>query len=118
MIEGDRRAAAGTADTGQGTTGRPEPSATARSPQPRKWVRVLVAFIERGPRGWNRFEAARELRDHVLPTTVSQLERRGIKIVRRDETVPGAFGPIRCCRYWLAEDSVPRARDLLQEPIP
>jgi hypothetical protein len=55
------------------------------SPTPRKWQRV----------------------------TISQLEQRGLMIDRREETVPGTFGPVHCCRYWLADDSRERARELL-----
>jgi hypothetical protein len=84
----------------------PKPSAT-----PRKWQRVLRALLD--GRTLNRFQAARELRDWCLNTTVSQLEQRGLKIDRRDETVPGAFGPVHCCRYRLADDSRERARQLL-----
>lgn len=56
---------------------------------------------------------ARELRDWCLNTTVSQLERRGVTILRRDETVPGAFGDVRCSRYSLAPQSARRAAELL-----
>lgn len=98
----------------KGQQGHEEPTATGgATQQPRKWQRVLQAFLDRGARGWNRFEAARELRDHVLPTTVSQLEQRGLRIARRDEDVPGHYGPVRCARYWLAPESEARARDLL-----
>ncbi len=76
---------------------KPERSAT-----PRKWQRVLHAFVD--GRSLNRFEAARELRDWCLNTTVSQLEQRGVVILRRDETVPGAFGTVHCCRYWISPD--------------
>ena len=101
-------------DRGHGTADRKtEHTATARSAQPRKWQRVLLAFLDRGQQGWNRFESARELRDHVLPTTVSQLEQRGIKILRRDETLPGYYGPVTCSRYWLDPASVARARELI-----
>jgi len=60
-----------------------------------------------------RFEAERELRDHVLSTTVSQLADRGVRILRREETVPGAFGDVRCMRYAIAAESIERARELL-----
>lgn len=90
-----------------------ERSATARATQPpRKWARILRAFLE--GRRLNRFDAYRELRDSCLNTTVSQLERRGLMIQRKDETVPGAYGPVHCCRYWLAPESIERARELLQ----
>lgn len=98
-------AAGSTADTGIGSK-RINDSAT-----PRKWQRVLRAFTD--GRTLNRFEAARELRDWCLNTTVSQLEARGVTIHRRDETVPGHYGDVRCCRYWLALESVQCAQGLL-----
>ncbi len=92
-------------------TGGIEMQQGKRSATPRKWQRVLRAFLD--GRSLNRFEATRELRDWCLNTTVSQLEGRGIKINRVDETVPGAFGPVRCCRYRLALESRERAAELL-----
>lgn len=88
-------------------------NATTPAAQPRKWQRVLRAFLDRGERGWNRFECARDVRDWCLPTTVSQLEARGVKILRRDETLAGHYGPVTCSRYWLAPESIERARELL-----
>ena len=89
-----------------------QPSATARAMQPpRKWARILRAFLE--GRRLNRFDAYRELRDSCLNTTVSQLERRGLMIQRKDETVAGTYGPVHCCRYWMAPESVTRAHELL-----
>lgn len=78
----------------------PRVDATAR---PRKWARVLQAFVD--GRTLNRFEAAHDLRDHIIPTTVSQLEQRGVTILRRNEVLPGAFGPVHCKRFWLAAAS-------------
>src|SRR5258705_493757 len=107
-------AAAAAADPGRGdkTGVQIERSATARAVQPpRKWARILRALLD--GRRLNRFEAARELRDWCLNTTVSQLERRGLRILRKDEVVPGAFGPVHCCRYWLAPESTARAHELL-----
>ena len=69
-----------------------------------------------GGRTLNRFEAAREFRDSCLNTTISQLEKRGLTIHRKNETVPGAFGPVHCCRYWLAPESRAHARALLGLP--
>lgn len=109
-------AAGGTADTGSGITGRLEGSATEAGTQrpARKWERVLAAFLT--GRSFNRFEAARELRDWCLPSTVAELQARGIQIARKDETVPGAFGSVRCCRYWIGVNSVQHARKLLGLP--
>ncbi len=103
----NRPAAAGTADQGLGTNRRGEHSTT-----PRKWQRVLRALVDGAT--LNRFEAARELRDWCLNTTISQLEGRGVRILRRDETVPGTFGPVHCCRYHLAPESRERAAELLE----
>jgi len=58
-------------------------------------------------------EAARELRDWCLPSTISQLEARGIRIDRQDECIPGHFGPIHCKRYRLSAESRELARELL-----
>lgn len=103
--------AAGTAGPGICDNKRNNPSAT-----PLKWQRILRAFAD--GKTLNRFEAARELRDWCLNTTVSQLERRGVVILRRDEQVPGAFGPVRCCRYWLAPQSVGAAKGMLIDGEP
>lgn len=112
-MEEMRRPAAGGTAAGLEQQGRTDGSATGRNAQPRKWARVVAAFLDRGLRGLNRFEAWRELRDSCLNTTVSQIERRGVKILRREETVRGAFGPVHCCRYWLSPEGVRRARELL-----
>ena len=114
MPKQQSRAEVGTSDTGQETHRESNGSATARPTQaPRKWARVLRAFVE--GQSHNRFSAYRELRDSCLNTTVSQIEGRGVTINRKDETVPGAFGPVRCCRYMLAPESRERANQLLQE---
>lgn len=86
------------------------------SATPRKWQRVLRAFVD--GRSLNRWEAARELRDWCLHSTVSELQGRGVKILRREEKVPGAFGPVRCCRYWIAPEALQRARELLGDERP
>lgn len=95
-------------------TGRAQPSATLPAAQPKKWQRILLALLD--GRSLNRFQAARELRDHVLNTTISQLERRGLVIQRKDEQVPGHFGPVSCKRYWLSPESHQRAAELLGLP--
>jgi len=104
-----RPAAGDTAGTGGDTANKHQRSAT-----PRKWQRILRALVDGCT--LNRFEAARELRDHVLPSTVSELEKRGLRILRKDEVVAGTFGPVRCCRYWLAMESRGRALELLGCP--
>jgi hypothetical protein len=42
-----------------------------------------------------------------------QLQGDGIPIDRRDETVPGEYGPVHCRRYWLSPASYGRAQELL-----
>lgn len=81
--------------------------------RPRKWQRVLRAFLS--GRTFNRFEAERELHDHCLHTTVAALEGRGIRIDRDDETVPGFAGiSTHCKRYRLTNpESRQRAAELL-----
>ena len=102
--------------SGEAKAGCANSSATSALSQPRKWARVLRALVD--GRTLNRFEAARELRDWCLNTTISQLEQRGITVLRHDETVPGAFGAVRCCRYKIAPESVQFARGLLGLPSP
>jgi len=107
--------ASGETDRGHGTADRAaDHSATPRMAQPRKWQRVLRWFVDGGT--LNRFQAYRELRDSCLNTTVSQLEQRGVRILRHEETVPGAFGPVHCCRYVIAPEARQRARALLGLP--
>jgi hypothetical protein len=80
---------------------------------PCKWRRVLQALYD--GRTLNRFEAARELRDSSLNSTVAALEARGLRIERRDEVIPGyEQAPTRCRRYWLSPVSRDRARELLE----
>ena len=62
----------------------------------------------------NRFEAERVVHDHVLPTTISEIEKRGIRVDRKEETVSGYRGhPTRVMRYWLADDQREAAKALL-----
>lgn len=92
-------AAEAAGDTGQ--------QANAKDNAPRSPIRkgsklfnVLAAFA--CGTSLNRFEAYRSLHDAVLPSTVSQIERRGIVVSRREEVVLGFGGSrVRCCRYWL-----------------
>ena len=79
-----------------------------------KWVRVLSALLERST--LDRFEAVRDpkIRDWVLPTTVSQLEQRGLNVAREIVEVPGYGGSTaRIARYSLAPDQRRRALELL-----
>lgn len=114
MTTKESEAAAGTAGHRKAHRDSSDGSATARPTQaPRKWTRVLGALA--AGRTLNRFEAARELRDWCLPSTVSELEKRDLTILRKSETVPGSFGPVHCARYWLSPASLERANQLLQE---
>lgn len=80
---------------------------------PKKWQRVLRALLS--GKSYNRFEAERALSDHCLHSTVSGLQRKGLTIHRRYETVPGYMGsPTDVCRYWLAPESLQKARELLR----
>lgn len=82
---------------------------TNNSSKPKKWQRVLAAFL--AGKSYHRFEAERLLNDHCLHTTVSTLQGMGLVIHREFETVPGYQGaPTRVCRYWLA----PQSRELAQ----
>ena len=88
-----------------------ENDSTSEKP-PVKLYRVLAAFSH-GKR-FNRFQAEIELSDHTLPSTVSALQAKGVTINRRSVTVPGYHGcPTVCCEYWLASESLDRARELL-----
>lgn len=93
---------------GSTTLTPPLPPSTRR---PRKWARILRAFLD--GRSLNRFEAER-IGDHCLHSTVAKLQAKGVLIYRRDETVPGFGGnPTHCCRYSLATQSCERAAELL-----
>lgn len=76
--------------------------ANVSSPRPNTKIHRVLSALATG-RSFNRFEAERELNDHTLNSTVSEITTRyGITIQRREETVPGFQGaPTRCCRYWL-----------------
>lgn len=77
-----------------------------------KWRRVLVRLL-RGD-SLDRFTAERELKDHVLPSTVSELQGKGLRIERELVKLPGYQGePVHCAKYWLSPDSFERARELL-----
>lgn len=81
---------------------------------PPKWKRVLAALA--AGRSLNRWEAARELRDWCLHSTVAGLETRGLRIDRSDEVIEGHFGPIHCKRYRINPASLDLARRLLNIP--
>lgn len=80
---------------------------------PSKKRRVLSALIE--GESFNRFEAERQLNDHVANTTISELQAMGITISRCWENVPGYLGlPTRVRRYWIAEEHRERATKVLE----
>lgn len=82
----------------------------AQGPE-RKWRRVVRALLAGS---LNRWEATRPpVKDWVLPSTISELEKRGIVIDRKPETVVGAYGDVHCVRYWIAPQSRELARTLL-----
>lgn len=71
-----------------------------------KRQRVFEAFV-RGEKH-TRFSAERDLHDHCLPSTVSDLQRlEGVVISRKLISVPGYRGsPTICCLYWIEPDEV------------
>ncbi len=80
----------------------------------RKWTRVLDALL-RAP--LNRFDAERyPISDHTLPSTVSELKRRGLLIHAQLVRLPG-FGSqgAHVAEYRLDEQSRSRALALLSQ---
>lgn len=76
---------------------------------PTKLERVLT-YLATG-RSLHRFEAEREVNDHCLPSTMSEI-KHGLGIPYRVayDTVPGWHGhPTRVARYWLGGDEQPKA---------
>ena len=79
---------------------------------PHKWQRVLRALLT--GRSFNRFEAARELSDHCLHSTIATIQAKGVPVARRIEKIPGYMGiQTECCRYWLEPVHFPTAIKLL-----
>lgn len=84
--------------------------APAQRPE-RKWRRVLAALLNGS---LNRFDATRApVKDWVLPSTISELQKRGIIIFSTPETVMGSYGAVHCARYSLAPESRELALQLL-----
>lgn len=83
-----------------------------RSKVLKKWRRVLLALAQ--GRSLNRFEAERSLSDHTLPSTVSEIQGKGVRVDRHIETVPG-YGsePTHVARYWLSPAERVKALALL-----
>lgn len=62
-----------------------------------------------------RFDAERELADHVLPSTVSSIQAAGIPVERETVEVPGyGSSRVRCARYWIAPENAPRVRRIYE----
>ncbi len=93
-----------------------QPANHTTTQPPRKWRRVLAAFLT--GRSYNRFEAARELHDTALHSTVSRLQSFGLVIDRRMEAVPGYLGTTaHVCRYRLNPASIDAAKALLGQEV-
>ncbi len=91
------------------------PTPAPRASQVRHGTKLhkVLAALARGA-SFNRFEAERELRDHVLPSTISKIERISISVARRTEVVPGHAGSrVACARYWLEPEERDKAALLL-----
>jgi hypothetical protein len=84
----------------------------ARRP-PNKVETILRLFA--AGRYLNRFDAER-VGDHVLPSTISEIQSRyGLIFARAMETVPGRYGlPRKCARYWLPPERRPRATEIAE----
>lgn len=101
-----------TVAAGQGPGQNIQPPNNNTSAPPRKWQRVLSAFLT--GRSFNRFEAERELHDHALHSTVSRLQSLGLVIDRTMEAVPGYMDCVtHVCRYRLSPVSFDTAKALL-----
>ncbi len=80
--------------------------------KPTKTHRVLRALLRQS---YNRFEAARDLHDWCLHSTVATIQGKGIEVRRQFETVRGYEGQsTNVCRYWVAPDQYEKARKLLR----
>lgn len=94
-----------------GGRGQEKTSAPTLSRRPTKLKRILAELAN--GRSLNRFEAER-LGDHCLNSTIVKIESHGIKVARREETVPGFGGHMaRVCRYKLDDENRGRAVILL-----
>lgn len=110
MSESNKNALAGGAAQGVAT----EHGTALNSKVATKRGRVLQALID--GRRLHRFMAERALSDHVLPSTISEIQSRyGIRVERRKITVPGYRGlPTYVSEYWLSPDEQRRARAILR----
>lgn len=78
-----------------------------------KLFNVLLALAQ--GRSFNRFEAERELHDHCLHSTVSTIQRLGVRVYRQRETVPclGGTKTTDVMRYRLLPHEIEKAEMLL-----
>ena len=102
---------ASTKNTGSDTSPIIIPTSTKKIRRGTKIYRVTSGLMVRS---YNRFEAERLLHDHALHSTVSDIQRYGIRVDRRMEVVPGYQGaPTHVCRYWISTDQHERACQVL-----
>jgi hypothetical protein len=91
-------------------------TATAKaSRQLREHTKIfsVLAELARGTR-MTRFDAERLCHDHVLPSTIAEIQKRGIDVSREDVVVPGHRGtPTHCAEYWLTPEEIEKAAVLL-----
>ena len=101
-----------TATVGQALSTDTESLSPRKLKENTKKFRVLKALTSRS---YNRFEAARELHDPVLNSTVSSIQQtHGIRVDRLKEVVSGYQGaPARVCRYWVAASEREKALRVL-----
>lgn len=104
----------GVSAEGRETTQRSAPRIRQKQPI-RKDTKIasVLAELARGNR-LTRFDAERLCYDHVLNSTISEIEKRGITVSREEVTVPGHRGStVRCSRYWLDPAETEKAAVLL-----
>jgi hypothetical protein len=82
---------------------------------PRTKIGRVLAALATG-RTLHRFQAERELADHVLPTTIATLQKRfALRIDRRTIEVPGYLGHrTHVAEYQLPSDQLEQARGLIR----
>lgn len=79
-----------------------------------KWRRVLSALVERP--SLHRFDAEcdPEIRDHTLPSTIADLQSKGLRVDREIIELPGYGGGVaHVARYSLDDENRERARRVL-----
>jgi len=80
-----------------------------------KRAAVLRCFLERGDLGLSCFQAVEFVRDYVLRTTVSEIQREhGITFHKEPHSFTNSSGSVTTCTiYRLTADGAARARELL-----